>query len=253
MRISKKTLSLLTQLIQHAFSTHNDIDLLIQEFHLQDDVQTHSVNGKALHFIKKVEDRIQQGLQGEDTIIDLIERVIIRPRLQGCPSYVASTYEHFCNSLVVDGFIITNENRLLPTSPGPASIAPQLSKLEQNLDRLGLSIARTHYQQAYKNFTDGQYEACNGQIRPFVENLIPEVCKSVTGAEFENNPPAALQNLRQNSKIDHNEEGIFKNFWSHIQDRGPHQGLTTESDALYRLHMSTAIARYLMEKLMGVT
>lgn len=253
MRFSKRTLSLLTQLIQHTFLTHNDIDLLIQEFYLQDAVQAHNVNGKAQHFIKQLEELIQQGLRGEDAIIDLIEILITRPQLQGCLLYVERTYERFCNSLIVDGFEITDENRLLPTSPGPASIAPQLSKLEENLDQVGLSVALAHYQQAYKNFTDGQYEACNGQIRSFVENLIPEICKKITGKEFLYNPPGALQNLQQNSKIDRYEEGIFKNFWSHIQDGGPHQGLTTESDALYRLHMSTAIARYLMEKLVDVT
>ena len=113
-----------------------------------------------------------------------------------------------------------------------------------------LSVALTHYQQAHRNFTDGHYEACNGQIRSFIENLIPEICKQVTQKEFHNNPPAALQNLRQNGKVDGNEEGTFKNFWNHIQDGGPHQGLTSASEALYRLHMATAMARYLMEKLL---
>jgi len=77
--------------------------------------------------------------------------------------------------------------------------------------------------------------------------------KILGGVEFINNPPAFLQNLRDKGKIDHNEEGMFKNFWKHIQDEGPHQGLTSESEALYRLHMATAITRYLKEKLMSVT
>lgn len=116
-----------------------------------------------------------------------------------------------------------------------------------------LAIALNYFQQAYQNFTDGHFESSNAQIRSFVENRIPEICKNIRGVEFINNPPAFLQNLRDKGKIDHNEEGMFKNFWKHIQDEGPHQGLTSESEALYRLHMATAITRYLKEKLMSVT
>lgn len=166
------------------------------------------------------------------------------------PNRGCETYNRFCESLLLDGFGIGDNFKLFPHTPEPASLAPQLSKLEQNLESCGLSVALTHYQQAYKNFTDGHFESCNGQIRCFIENLIPEICKCITGKELINNPPAALQNLQQNNKIDSNEEAMFKNFWSHIQDEGPHQGLTTASEALYRLHMATAIARYLMERLL---
>lgn len=251
MRFSPKTLSLLTQLIQHAFGDHNDIDLLIQEFDLQDEVQWPTVKQKGRQLVQQLREQVEREPLKEKMIIELIERVLVRPQLRnGSSVHIADTYDQFCKSLLLDGFGIDDNLKLFPHTPEPASIAHQLSKLEQNLESCGLSVALTHYQQAYRNFTDGHFESCNGQIRSFTENLIPEICKRITGVELINNPPAALQNLRQNDKIDNNEEGMLKNFWNHIQDGGPHQGITSASEALYRLHMGTAIARYLMEKVM---
>lgn len=251
MRFSSKTLSLLSQLIQYAIGTHNDIDLLIQEFDLQDEVQGLTVIEKGRQLVKQLGEEVKSDPLKENMIIELIEHILVRPQLRNCSSvHISDTYDRFRESLLLDGFGIGDNLKLFPHTPEPASLAPQLSKLEQNLESCGLSVALTHYQQAYKNFTDGHYESCNGQIRSFAENLIPEICKRITGVELINNPSAALHNLQQKNKIDKNEEGMFKNFWSHIQDEGPHQGVTTESEALYRLHMATVIARYLMEKLM---
>lgn len=250
MRFSGKTLSLLTQLIQCKYSTHNDIELLIQEFDLIEKIQATSASDKARWFVQFLGQEANQDSQKEKKINELIERVIGNLTVVNLHSGRTSIYNQFKESLMLDGFVINESLRLLPHTPEPASLSPQLSKLEQNLECYRLSVALAHFQQAYRSFTDGQYESCNAQIRSFTENLIQEICKKITGKEFPNNPPAALQNLQQNSKIDHHEEGMFRNFWSHIQDEGPHQGLTSPSEALYRLHMATVMARYLMEKLL---
>ena len=39
---------------------------------------------------------------------------------------------------------------------------------------------------------------------------------------------------------------MFRYFWGGIQDKGPHTGLTTHDEALYRLHVGTAIGHYLV-------
>ncbi len=169
------------------------------------------------------------------------------------PTYVREIFDRFCESLVLDGFVVSSDYRLLPHTPEPASLGPKLSKLENNLKSCGLNVSFKHYQQAFENFTDGILKLVMGQSGLLLQNLIPEICKQITGGDFTCNPPSALQHLKQKSKIDGSEEGMFKNFWTHIQDEGPHQGLTTQSESLYRLHMATAIGRYLMEKLLHVT
>src|SRR5262249_45827641 len=49
--------------------------------------------------------------------------------------------------------------RLVPSNPGPAPLAPELTALEQELNQLGLNVAATHYHQAVDNYTDGNFEA----------------------------------------------------------------------------------------------
>lgn len=46
---------------------------------------------------------------------------------------------------MLDGFIIDENLKLLPHTPEPASLAPQLSKLEENLNYYGFSVALTHF------------------------------------------------------------------------------------------------------------
>jgi hypothetical protein len=70
----------------------------------------------------------------------------------------------FVAALQADGLEF-RDGKLVPTTPGPASLGPERSILEQELVRLGAEVAATHYRQAAENFADGNWEACNGQIR----------------------------------------------------------------------------------------
>jgi hypothetical protein len=134
MRISSKTLSLLTQLIQHTFGTRNDIDLLIQEFDLQDERQGLTVKEKGRQLVQ-LREQVEREPLKEKMIIELIERVLVRPQLSsGSSVHIADTYDRFYESLLLDGFGIDDNLKLFPHTPEPAAIAPQLSKLEQNLE-----------------------------------------------------------------------------------------------------------------------
>ncbi|MBI3769439.1 MAG: hypothetical protein HY271_13250 [Deltaproteobacteria bacterium] len=75
-----------------------------------------------------------------------------------------------------------------------------------------------------------------------------ELAKAKTG-RIRRDPTAALQDLRIGGLLDHAEEQMFKAFWQGIQDSGPHPGLSEEQEALFRLHVATAIGRYLLHKL----
>jgi hypothetical protein len=79
--------------------------------------------------------------------------------------------------------------------PGPAPLAPELTALQQELNNLGLNVAATHYGQAVDNFTDGNFEASNGQLRSFLEDLIKRGAQ-LKGQQQEAGPDAALQHLR---------------------------------------------------------
>lgn len=81
MRFSGKTLSLLTQLIQLFYSTHNDIELLIQEFDLIGEIQAFSVKEKARRFVQLLGEEANEDSQKEKKINELIEGVIGNPKV----------------------------------------------------------------------------------------------------------------------------------------------------------------------------
>ncbi len=138
------------------------------------------------------------------------------------------------------------DGHLRPTTPGAAALAPQISAFEAELANRGFNVAAQHYHQAVDNFTDGNFEACNGQLRSYMEDFFVRLCRALTGHQT-GNPNAALQTLRGNH-LDDEEWNIFRYFWGGIQDNGPHAGLTNAEEAFFRLHTATAAGRYLLRK-----
>jgi hypothetical protein len=154
-------------------------------------------------------------------------------------------------SLEVDGLAV-RDGRLIPTTPGPATLGPEISGLESDLQTAGLGVALRHYQQANDNLAQGNFEAANGQVRSFVEDLAISVCRLVTTREF-NDASAALQHLRQSGFLDASEFNTCRGFWDASHTNGPHHGLSNQDEALFRLHVATAIGRYLLRKVASNT
>lgn len=148
--------------------------------------------------------------------------------------------------LEIDG-LLYEEGRLIPTTPEAAALGPQLSLLEQELETRGYAVALAHYRQAVNNFAQGNHEAANGQLRSALEDLLIQLASEGQGADPDN-PGAALQRLRDTGFLSQTEWNHFRYLWGDIQDNGPHRGLTTDQEALFRLHAVTAAARYLVTK-----
>ena len=67
-----------------------------------------------------------------------------------------------------------------PTTPQPAALAQEWSQLERDLQALTLNVAAEHYRQAHESFAASNWEAANGQIRSFMEDLLIELGKRET-------------------------------------------------------------------------
>jgi hypothetical protein len=245
MRFSRRTLGALARVLDRLFS-HQGLDLLFFEFSLDDsDPKTHdpnaSKNSRLVAFLRALEHRcLESG--NDDQILELLE-TSIRDHPQAWPEERNSLKA----ALKLDGFEWAND-KLLATTPEPAALAPQVSALEAALRDRGFSVANSHYGQAVDNFTSGNWESANAQVRPFLENLFIALCKIQCGKEF-SDANAALQHLKDKGNLDLGEWNNFRHFWNDIQDNGPHHGLSAEHEALYRLHVATATARYLLDKL----
>ena len=109
--------------------------------------------------------------------------------------------------------------------------------------QVGRNICGSHVD----NFTDANFEACNGQLRSFLEDLTIGVARR-RGQQQQAKPLAALDHLQRAGVLDREEWNVFRALWSAAQDNGPHAGLTDAEEARFRLHTATAAGRYLLKK-----
>ncbi|NQT56300.1 MAG: hypothetical protein HQ551_08745 [Desulfobacteraceae bacterium] len=242
MRFSRRTLASLARVISE-YNTHSDLDALAYEFGKEDSAVGSTKVARCVSFIKALESECEDE-RDDHKIVDVIEKTL--SLLNQWHFENSGMVSGLLASLQVDGFHFS-DGVIRPTTPEPASLDPILSQLEKDLLSLELKIASRHYSQACENLVSGNFEATNGQIRSFLENLFITLCEKGSGKKM-NDAGSALQHLRQISKIDASEWNTFRGFWDSCQSNGPHHGLSSNEEAIYRLHVATAIARYLLYK-----
>jgi hypothetical protein len=244
MRFLRGTLAALARTL--AGVGHSELDVLFYRYGLEDD----QVRGnctcldKALAFVKAVEGR-KTPAEAEQILSEAIQRVLSRVREWHLHKHKGLTT--LLAALNLDGFDFRN-GRLVAATPAPAMLAPEMSALESDLAAMGMVTASEHYRQATDNFTDGNWEASNGQTRSFLEDFLITACERESGRAFRD-PNGALQHLRDTTFLDAEEWNILRSLWSGVQNNGPHRGLSSDQEALFRVHMATAVARYLVHKL----
>lgn len=247
MHFSRKTLAYFVDVATSPVGiSHSELSTLFYKYNLEEFDIKGNREYRWINFIRGIENKED----ADKIIIEILEKYL--PRMT-----FAGEYEALINSLKLDGFLwkkddsetlFEKEGHLIPTTPTPAALAPEISALEDNFIGLQMHTARTHYSQAVENFTKGNWESCNGQLRSFMEDFFIQIGEKLTGS-LRNDPVASLQDLMSKTFLDIAEFQQFKSFFLGIQDNGPHRGLSSEQEALFRLHMSTAIARYLIFKM----
>lgn len=183
----------------------------------------------------------------EPSLLDLVKEVLeerLGEYIYAADGSVHPRYEKLIASLRADGFEL-KDGMVVRSTPDPAAMAPEMSALEQDLDDRGFTIALKHYRQSIDNHRSENLEASNGQLRSFLENLLIEVCAEETGKTTKD-PKGAVDRLLNATTIDGDEAQLLKGLIGVSNKRGAHHGLTDEEEALFRLHFSTAAARYLL-------
>ena len=240
MRFSRRTLTALTKSISETH-THTDIDMLAFELGWENAAVGSSKLARCFSMVKEMR-RASEEAGNDGPIAELIEIT-----LQSASEYQLKNLESLSGllaSLEVDGFEF-NGAKLIPGTPTPASTSSEVSALEGALQDFGMNVAAEHYKQACDNLVDGNFESANSQIRSFLEDLFISICDKICGKSF-GEASAALQHLRDKGVIEPSEWNTFRGFWDTCQTNGSHHGLTNSEEALYRLHMATAISRYLI-------
>lgn len=237
MKYSNKTIAELCRALHEIIPDHAELQLVFLEHGLDYEQFAGGIRPRVNELVMTLHSRDDGGA----SLTELIEYVL-RRRDAGWPLVDRLLY-----ALRLDGYE-WHDGKLIPTTPEPVALAQELSQLECDLQELRLSVAATHYRQAHESFVAGNWEAANAQVRSFVEDFFIEVGRRKTSKDRPD-PAASLQDLRSDDFLDDAERQTFKGFWQSIQDKGPHRGLSDEQEALYRLHVATSIARYVIHKL----
>jgi hypothetical protein len=241
MAISGKTKAALIRML--ATESHSDINLLAIEVDLDGQAQGTNRIDRCTALVRAIENKYQSS-EAQKILLELGET-----RLKTClESYLGDRSQALAlkRCFELDGYAFDGQ-RLLPAIPGPVALEKEISGLESSLAELGMKVALTHYQQAVDNFVIDNVEAANAQTRSFLENLFIALCSRHTARVFDN-APAALQHLKNEKWIDDKEWNHLRYFWADIQDNGPHQGLSSSAEAMFRIQVATAVARYLLAK-----
>jgi hypothetical protein len=236
MKYSDKTVAELCRVLSAAVPTHAEMERVFLEHGLSYNQFQGGLDQRSNALVMALRNRDDGGV----ALTRLMEYVLERNGTGRLAS------DRLLQSLRVDGFE-WRHGKLLPTTPTPAALGPELSRLEIDLRELGLNVAAEHYRQAHESFVASNWEAANGQIRSFTEDFLIELGKRET-SKIRSDASAALQDLRSKGFFDDAEWQLLKGFWQGIQDNGPHHGLSHEQEVLFRLHVATSVARYAVHK-----
>ena len=158
MRFSRRTLAALAQVI--SVHSHTEIDALAYELEMEHDAVGSNRLSRSIQLIKALE-RMCRSNGNDLCLANLTERILTDladwPRDNQDVAGLKA-------SLQADGFDFQG-GRLIPTTPAPTSLSPEVSALEKELEDGGFSVAVRHYSQACDNLAKGNFEAANGQVR----------------------------------------------------------------------------------------
>jgi hypothetical protein len=148
-------------------------------------------------------------------------------------------------ALRVDGYELL-DGRLVAAGAGSIPMTAEVSLLESRLRERQLAVAARHYRQAVDSFTDGRLEASNGQLRSCLKNVLIEL--GARHGRRTSDPKGAAELLRTAGLLDGDETKLLQGLIGVSNERGAHHGTTTEEEATFRLHTTTAVLRYLLAR-----
>jgi len=223
---------------------HSEIDQLAKLYELEDFIEGINKTDKSTSLIEIVESRVNSqthNLELKDFIEDYFSYLT---------NYNLNNNQHvkeLTNLLESYGYSV-KDGKIFEIHPSPVSVVKELSKIETELEVLGLNIALNHFQQAIDNYSKSNFESCNSQIRSFLEDFFIEITKIKTGKDF-SDPNTALQHLKNKKIIEVDIWNISRSLYSLCCTNGSHRGISNKGEALFRLHFSTSLTQLFCETL----
>lgn len=232
--------------------THDEVDQLFRRLDV-DDWESDRGRTKLRRVGDAVDALIQRGpIHGND-ILELC-RIVLEEKLNGRVEMTlkfSPAVRRLVNGLKADGYELV-DHRLAHTDPDAAPLAEEMTVLATELETRGWTVALTHYQQAVANFTDGEFESSNAQLRSFLEELLTKAAATRTG-KSSRDPRGNIDKLTNSRMLGTDEAQFLKGLAGLSNTKGSHPGISSSDEALFRLHVTVASARWVLALLGTVT
>jgi hypothetical protein len=140
--------------------------------------------------------------------------------------------------------------RFLPLAEPKMPLSEEITALEADFMKLGLTVGLNHYRQAVRNFVDQDFEAANSQLRAMLESVIIHFAEAKGFSQTRQGQGGdAIAYLRDNGHLPEKDGGEFvRGLWRIIHTNGPHPGTTTAGEVHFRMLTLTGAARYLIDR-----
>lgn len=154
-------------------------------------------------------------------------------------------------ALSADGFQV-HEGELIPVISPTVEPAKEEGLVERLLDEYGFNVAKNHLEQAFDNYLDGTWEASNGALRSFLQDVFDQIALKLWPEEAaKKEAGGARRKLLQEKGFikEDTEAGLVRSFFKFAHGEGSHPGISNESDCRLRRYIAVALASYYLEKL----
>lgn len=243
-RFSRATQAALIEVVADLY-THDELSQLFRRLDVKDEDDREG--GRRRSKPRRVEDAVDTLIQrGPTHGSDLLElcRAVLEERLNGRITESWPAMRRLLNGLKADGYELA-DHRLAQTNPDAAPMAEDMTALGAELEARGWTVALTHYRQAVDNFTDGECESSNAQLRSFLEELLRKAA-AARNCRPSVDPKGNIDKLTNSGMLGQDEAQFLKGLAGLSNTNGSHPGISTSDESLFRLHATVASARWVL-------
>lgn len=256
-KFSNRTLSYIIEVLADGYT-----DSSLRDFFFKYDLlDVYEQSGKMTAKKRKVTDVFQYLRKSRDenavSTLESIVREALRERYpradsdQGRREYFFRKFPDLDVALRADGYQV-REGELVPVTSPLVEVVEEEGLIETLLDKYGFAIAKNHLKQSYENYIEGNWEAANGALRSFLQDVFDQIALIITPQEAKQKKPGGERRILLQKKgfiEDDMEAKLVTSFFNFASYKGSHSGISNESDCRLRRYMAVALASYYLEKL----
>lgn len=262
---SRPTVVAATELLeQHTQARFNQ---MVVRLALEDEVSqdtTVSVGKKIAVLSRVVVARADQVLQTVDGPVTLAEALVREAAQLAQPVSTDALHTDFLRGLARDGFVLVpaassaQRASIRAVLPSEIQLPATDDEVHHLLKQFGFATPLGHLDQAIDAHTRGDWAACNGQLRAFMEGLFDDISRHIDSPQAARLPTAEnrrgmLGTIGFLDASSNEWSGDGKNYvnglFKMLHTQGAHPGLSDQDHSTFRLHVVLVTAGMYLRRL----